>query len=208
MEAEAGKLDGRADDVKVALEQEILEILIGRLRKHGAPRSQQLFDTDSAWNAQRFGCYGSRAKFSVAEAVQSTVLSLPEDFDLTEQQAQALQSDDVIPGASLDLGVFDSGTRIAKARNAAAERGDRPAANARHLVWFLVLLAGMGLSDNRRAPFVYYTAGNFADGSPWREPLPAYLTDRHVAVLVTLIGVVKTAGSSEHGSPSAGRCER
>jgi hypothetical protein len=64
---------------------------------------------------------GARAKFSVAEAVQSTVLSLPEDFDLTEQQAQALQSDDVIPGASLDLGVFDSGTRIAKARNAAAE---------------------------------------------------------------------------------------
>jgi hypothetical protein len=51
----------------------------------------------------------------VAEAVQSTVLSLPEDFDLTEQRAQALQSDLVIPGASLDLCVFDSGTRIAKA---------------------------------------------------------------------------------------------
>jgi hypothetical protein len=63
-----------------------------------------------------------RGRSSQWQAVQSTVLSLPEDFDLTEQQAQALQSDLVIPGASLDLGVFDSGTRIAKARNAAAER--------------------------------------------------------------------------------------
>jgi hypothetical protein len=140
---------------------------------------------------------GARAKFSVAEAVQSTVLSLPEDFDLTEQQAQALQSDDVIPAPHWTLASSTAARALQRHATPRPNAGDRPAANARHLVWFLVLvlLAGMGLmglSDNRRAPFVYYTAGNFADGPPWREPLPAYLTDRHVAVLVTLIGVVKT----------------
>jgi hypothetical protein len=123
------------------------------------------------------------------EGVQQTVLGLPEDFDLTADQAQALQIDQVVSGASLDLGIFDTSTRLVHARNAAVEREERPAADALHL---LVIISGMGLSDNKRAPFLYHTAGHFADGSLWREPLPEDLTDRHVAVLETLLGVVST----------------
>ncbi len=120
--------------------------------------------------------------------IQPTILGLPDEFDLTADEARALGVDAIIADASFDHGLWGAMAPLAEARNAAQERGDRTEANALHL---LGLVAGMMPADNARAPFGRYMSGSDAQGNPWHTPLPADLTERHTGVLTTLLDVVK-----------------
>lgn len=123
------------------------------------------------------------------DSVEPYVVGLPDEFDLTEEQARALAIDAVIAGASLRHGAFDSSSRLGQAQKQARERGDRLAELALQL---LITICGISLSSDPRAPFGRAFTGTDGDKRPWHTALPADLTDRHVTALETLLGVITT----------------
>ncbi len=123
------------------------------------------------------------------DGVEPIILGLPDEFDLTDDQARALGVDAIIAVASFEHGLWGAMGPLAEARNAAQERGDQADANALHL---LVLIAGMMPADEARAPFGRYMAGSDAEGNPWHTPLPADLTERHTGVLASVLNVATT----------------
>jgi hypothetical protein len=125
----------------------------------------------------------------VAEGAHATADGIPDDFDLTPAQAEALGIDALLASVSLDETRGESGRRLATARNEADERGDRVVGDALQL---LVLALDMSPSDLRRTPFDWGTSGTRGDGSAFRRPLPGDFTDRHAAVLNTLLAAIQT----------------
>jgi len=121
--------------------------------------------------------------------VEPTVVGLPDDFELTREQAAALAIDDTVAAISLRHGLFEALARFSAARDAASERGDGIAANAYQL---LLAVSGMALSDEPRAPFGRYMAGHLEDGTPWHTPLPADLRDGHVHALTHMLEATTT----------------
>lgn len=125
----------------------------------------------------------------VAEGAHATADGIPDGFDLTPAQAEALGIDALLDDVPLDDTRGESSRRLATARNEADERGDRIAGDALQL---LVLVLDMSPSDLRRTPFDWGTSGTRGDGSAFRRPLPGDFTDRHAAVLNTLLAAIQT----------------
>jgi Domain of unknown function (DUF4209) len=125
----------------------------------------------------------------MADGVQPTILGLPDDFGLTVDQAQSLDVDRIIAGASYEHGLWGAIAPLVAARDAAQERNEQHKVQALQL---LVVVAGMNPADDARAPFGRYMSGTDGAGNPWHTPLPNDLTKRHVDALATFLAVVKT----------------
>jgi hypothetical protein len=121
---------------------------------------------------------------------QPYVVGLPDEFDLTEDQAHALNVDAIVADAELRHGTFDASRRLKEAQRAADDKGDQTTVLALQM---LIVACDMGLSLNRRNPFERFLAGTDGEQRRWHTPVAADLTDRHAAVLETLLGVISTA---------------
>jgi len=125
----------------------------------------------------------------MAEGVQPTILGLPDDFDLTLEQARVLDVDAIIADASYEHGVWGAIAPLVAARDAAQERDEQHKVQGLQL---LLVVVGMMPADDARAPFGRYMSGNDGAGNPWHTPLPADLTARHTDALATFLAVVAT----------------
>jgi hypothetical protein len=116
------------------------------------------------------------------------VVGLPDEFDLTPEEALALNIDVIVAGCSLTHGLFETSDALGAKAREAYESGDVARANALQL---LVSVTGMMLSDERRAPFGHVASGIDGNKRPWHTALPEHLGDRHVAALQVMLAVVK-----------------
>jgi hypothetical protein len=117
------------------------------------------------------------------------VVGLPDEFDLTPEQAAALDIDAIVAGCSLTHGLFEASQALGAKAREAFEGGDIARADALQLV---VTVTGMMLSDDRRAPFGRAVSGTDGTGRPWHTALPEHLGERHLAALHLMLHVVTT----------------
>jgi hypothetical protein len=117
------------------------------------------------------------------------VVGLPDEFDLSREQAVALDIDTIVVGCSLTHGLFETSNALGAKAREAYESGDAERADPLQL---LVAVTGMMLSDDRRAPFGHVAAGTDGNKRQWHTALPEHLDERHVAALEVLLDVVKT----------------
>jgi len=111
-----------------------------------------------------------------------TVVGLPEDFVLTLDDAHALKlntlrlTDQLGPLWSVNQALLDAAGNPEKAAHAAPLR-------------LLFVVTAFMLSDEPSRPFREQASGTMQDGTPWRSPVPADLTDAHVVALEVILEV-------------------
>jgi hypothetical protein len=138
---------------------------------------------------------------AVAEGVQQTILGLPDDFEMTEEQAGTVDVDAIIAGASYEHGLWGAIAPLVAAREAAQERDEQRKVRALQL---LVVVAGMTPTDDARGPFGRYMSGSDGAGNPWHTPLPADLTQSHVDALLAFLAVARHRSCARDSRTSCG----
>ncbi|HEV2642281.1 MAG TPA: hypothetical protein VGT98_06225, partial [Candidatus Elarobacter sp.] len=120
------------------------------------------------------------------ESAGPKVFGLPEDFELSLQEAQQLDVDAVLSQGPPNLALHDAEQRI---RLHLESTTDQTAAQALYLL-FTVLQFGTSLAP--RQPFNERWSGTYDDGKPCRGPLPEDLTDAHVRALSVMADAIET----------------
>ena len=118
------------------------------------------------------------------------VVGLPDEFDLSPEQAVDLDIDTVVASCSLTYGLFETSTVLGAKAREAYENGDVGRASALQL---LVAVTGMMLSDDPRAPFGHVASGTDGNKRAWHTALPEHLCEKHVGALEVLLDIVKTS---------------